>query len=48
MGMGLIQLLPALYHKEDDMADIGLIAVSDRGLDALNVLFQEKQRHLSQ
>lgn len=39
--MGLIQLLPALCHKEDDIADIRLNAVSDKGLDALNVLEPE-------
>lgn len=38
--MGLIQLLPALCHKDDDIANIALNAVLDKGLDALNVLFE--------
>ena len=39
-GVGLIQLLPALCHKDDDIADIGLNVLSDKGLDALYVLFE--------
>lgn len=33
--------LPALCHKEEDIADLGLNTESAAGLDAFNVLLQQ-------